>query len=226
MLLSWDRALGFDFRSYLGFVNAHPNILLLLAPSYGSITWQLIAMALILPLAGYYRRIGQAICAFTCALVVTIIISIFVPALGVYGTLGLTAADYPYFEPQGYYDALRDTPLLRAGTHRALDLWKLGGVLTFPSFHAAAAALYIWAFWPLRWLRSAAVIWNLAMIAATPFGGGHYLVDILAGILVAVLAIVAAHILSGFLPPAPPGTTEWSHEAAQRTSVVGSTLQK
>ncbi len=215
LLLSWDRALGFDFRAYLDFFNAHPLVLLALAPSYSSITWQLIAMTLILPLAGCYRRIGQAICAFMFALLATTIISIFVPAIGVYGTLGLTEADHPYFEPQGYYDTLRDAPLLRAGTLRALDLWKLGGVLTFPSFHAATAALYIWAFWPLVWLRPVVIAWNLAMIATTPLGGGHYLVDVLAGIVVTTLAIVATHVASALLPSVPPGFTDWDDTAKQ-----------
>jgi membrane-associated phospholipid phosphatase len=32
---------------------------------------------------------------------------------------------------------------------------------------------------------------NLALIAATPIDGGHYLTDVLGGILIAVLAIVA-----------------------------------
>jgi len=214
LLLSWDRALGFEFRTYLGFINAHPLILLIFGPTYSSITWQLVAMTLILPLAGCYRRIGQAICAFMFALLATTIVSIFVPAIGVYGTLGLTAADHPFFEPQGYYDTLRDAPLLRAGALRALDIWKLGGVLTFPSFHAATAVLYIWAFWPLVWLRPAAIVWNVAMIAATPLGGGHYLVDILAGIMVTLLAITAVQLLGSFLPLAPLGSTEWVHKEA------------
>jgi hypothetical protein len=200
LLLSWDRALGFDFRSYLAFVNSHPEVLRILSPSYSSIAWQLVAMALALPLAGCYRRTGHAICAFSLALVATICISVFVPAIGVYGQLGLKPSDFPYFEPQGYYDTLRDAPLLREGSLRALDLWRLGGVLTFPSFHAATATLYIWAFWPLTWLRPLVLPWNVAMIVATPLGGGHYLVDVLAGILVTIAAIVAAHIISGSLP--------------------------
>jgi len=216
-LLAWDRALGFDFRSYLDLINAYPRSLLILSPSYSSIAWQLIAMALVLPLAGCYRRIGQAISAFTFALLATTIVSIFVPAIGVYGALGISPVDHPFFEPQGYYDTLRDAPLLRAGTLRALDLWKLGGVLTFPSFHAATAALYIWAFWRLVWLRLVAILWNLAMIAATPLGGGHYLVDLLAGILVAILAIVAAKALGRLLPAAVPGSTEWVKTAVKAT---------
>ena len=39
---------------------------------------------------------------------------------------------------------------------------------------------------PIGWLRPVAIPLNLAMIAATPLGGGHYFVDIIAGIVVTV----------------------------------------
>jgi hypothetical protein len=41
---------------------------------------------------------------------------------------------------------------LRDGSLRTLDLMHLAGVVTFPSFHAAAV-LYAWAVWPMRLLR-------------------------------------------------------------------------
>ncbi len=65
----------------------------------------------------------------------------------------------------------------------------LVGVLTFPSFLAASGILYMWAFWPLRWVRALVIPWNVLMIVATPLGGGHYLADVLAGIAVALGAI-------------------------------------
>ena len=73
---------------------------------------------------------------------------------------------------------------------------ELGGIITFPSFHAAAAILALWAFWGIWWLRPFALITNVSMLLATPVIGGHYFVDILAGILVAVGAIFAAKTLA------------------------------
>lgn len=197
-LLAWDRALGLDFRSYLNLVKDRPRLIAVLVIAYRSIAWQ-IGIILILPLAGHYRRTGETICAFALALIATTCISAIIPAIGVYGTLGLQASDFPNFEPQGYYDTLRDAPLLRAGSLHALNLFRLVGVLTFPSFHAVSAVLYIWAFWPLRWLRPVLVPCNIAMIASTPVGGGHYFVDVVAGIVVAVAAILAARSISRFL---------------------------
>ena len=68
----------------------------------------------------------------------------------------------------------------------------LAGIVTFPSFHAASAALYAWALWPSRLLRPIVVLANGAMLAATPIVGGHYFIDVIAGVAIAALAIVAA----------------------------------
>lgn len=195
-LLAWDRALGFDFRRFLGFINDNPELIPVLARSYNSISIQMMLLALLLPLAGCYRRGAEAICAYGFTLFATTCISVFVPAIGVYGALGLGPADLPYFEPMGYYDTLRDAPLVRAGALLELRLTQLVGIVTFPSFHAAAAILYMWSFWPFRWLRPVCLPWNVLMIVATPLGGGHYLVDILAGISVATAAIMATRAIS------------------------------
>src|SRR5262249_14325691 len=90
-------------------------------------------------------------------------------------------------------------PLLRAGTLRTLDLEHFGGAVTFPSFHAAAAILYAWALWPLRWVRPFSLAVNGLMLVATPIGGGHYLVDVLAGVMVAAGSISAARFAARLL---------------------------
>ena len=92
---------------------------------------------------------------------------------------------------------------------------KLTGIVTFPSFHAATAALYLWAFWPVRWFRPVAVVANVGMLLATPLGGGHYFIDVFAGIAVAAAAIIAAQWIAGLLTrPAPqPVATSYRQEA-------------
>jgi hypothetical protein len=191
LLLAWDLALGLDFRDLLDVVNRHPKLISLLGPIYSSIGWQMMAIALVLPLLGRCRRAAEAMCAFILSLLATTCISALVPAIGVYDVLQLSPTDYPHFDPQGYAGTARDLPLLRSGTLRVLDLTRLVGVLTFPSFHAVSAILYMWAFWPITWLRPFAVLWNVAMIIATPLGGGHYFADVIGGVVVALIAIRA-----------------------------------
>ena len=90
-------------------------------------------------------------------------------------------------------------PLVRNGSLRELDMLQLGGIVTFPSFHAATAVLYLWALWDVRWIRPIAVLANVAMLLATPLVGGHYFVDVFAGIAVAAASITAARQIANWL---------------------------
>ena len=95
-------------------------------------------------------------------------------------------------DPRAYLAQQRDLGPVRDGVLRELDLLNLAGIVTFPSFHACSAVLYAWALWPVWWMRPVALLANGAMLASTPVDGGHYFIDLFAGIAVAVLAIVAA----------------------------------
>jgi hypothetical protein len=192
-LLAFDQVVGFDFKVFVGFVNDRNWMIAILAWGYRAISWQILTITVVLPITGHYLQGSKYVLVFLIALTATTLISIFVPAIGAYGIVGLAPSDYPNFEPQGYYDTLRDLPLIRNGALRDLDLWQLGGVVTFPSFHAAAAVIYIWAVWPLRLLRWMSLVINSTMLVATPIGGGHFLADVLAGVAVATLSIGAVN---------------------------------
>jgi len=70
-----------------------------------------------------------------------------------------------------------------------VEIHNLYGILTFPSFHAASAVMFAWAGWSLRIFRWPLIAINMAMLAATPFEGAQYFVDLIGGALVALAAI-------------------------------------
>jgi hypothetical protein len=207
-LLAVDRALGLDFRTYLNFINDRMWLIYILAAGYRAIAWPIWVIVIALPLAGYYQRTGEFICAFMLALVATTCISTLLPATGIYGTMGLVAADFPNIVPQSYYNGMHEIPALRDGSLRVLDLFYLDGVLTFPSFHAISAVLYAWALWPVRWLRPLNIFCNGAMMVATPVGGGHYFIDVIAGIAAAAAAIYAACLIGRTLATSGHSTAD------------------
>jgi hypothetical protein len=191
-LMVADRALGLDWAAYVAYVNDHPLLAAWLSYGYTMIRWPMFAIPVVLTAARRYGRLQEFTLAFALALIATTIISALVPAIGVYQQIGLDPAALASLKPQAYLDQVRDLAPVREGVLRHLDLFGLAGIVTFPSFHAASCLLYAWALWPVRWIRPIAVVANVAMFAATPIDGGHYFVDLMAGIAVAWLGIAAA----------------------------------
>ena len=132
--------------------------------------------------------------SFVFATLLTIAISAVLPAAGVWLHYGLSEADaravpvvstvWPVFTG------------LRDGSVRALVALGAEGVITFPSLHAALAVIMIAALWPVAVLRWPILALNVVMLVATPIDGAHYLIDILAGIGIAALSIVAARAVA------------------------------
>jgi len=91
-------------------------------------------------------------------------------------------------------------PALRAHQVKDIDMGALRGLVCAPSFHTVSAVLYIAAAWPLRPLRWMIVPLNIVMLLATPIEGTHYLIDMIAGLLVAITAScvvkLALHLLA------------------------------
>ena len=193
-----DRMLGLDWRAYFNFIYDRPALIPYMSLGYAMIVWPMFVIPIVLGMARQYRRLQQFTLACALTLIVTTVISTLLPAIGTYYEYGIMP-DLSKFNPGGYLVQLQDLPLVRDGSLRVLDITQLGGIITFPSFHAAAAVLFLWALWSVWWMRPLALIANAGMLLATPMAGGHYFVDVFAGIAVAVLAIAAAKRLGARL---------------------------
>ncbi len=88
-------------------------------------------------------------------------------------------------------DYVAQMAALRDGALRVIDLGDVQGLVVFPSFHAALAVICA-AVAQERWIVP---VWgfNLLIVAASPAIGGHYFVDILAGILLACITVGLVH---------------------------------
>ena len=64
----------------------------------------------------------------------------------------------------------------------------LVGLVSFPSFHTAAATLLAIAAWPDRRLRAVILPMDAAMLLSIPVEGTHYLIDMIGGAGVALIA--------------------------------------
>jgi membrane-associated phospholipid phosphatase len=200
-----DRAIGMDPEPIARFVDAHPLIAHVLHSGYGFIKWPLLGIPIVLTMTLRLVRLQLFIGALCFALAVTIAISAIVPAIGTFYGLHLAAADFSALDTKVYQAQLRDIVALRDGSLRHLELFQLAGIVSFPSFHAASAVLYMWALWPVRGIGYLSAAINLLMIAATPVIGAHYMIDVIGGIALAVGSITLAKRYLAFMLAEPAG---------------------
>jgi PAP2 superfamily len=196
-----DRALGFDWKALLAVMERWPEFHSFMRVIYLSSMAQMTVIVLLLAFTGRLAWLRVYMLAFVFAALITIAISALLPAEGVWLHDGLRAAN-PTMIPISH----TSWPVflgLRDGTFRAVMAIGSEGVITFPSLHAALAVILIAAFWPVPVVRWISAVINSLMVAATPIDGSHYLVDVLAGIAIAVLCLAAARVLVARLTVKP-----------------------
>ena len=200
-LAAADRALGIDWSRWLFALDRQPALVVLLGVAYHSLPLQMVAAILLLT---HHRRLGTMQVLVTAAIAsgfVTILVAAVLPARG------------NLFDPRQFAHlwpsiAWRERDLiegLRNGSYRRLDLTMLMGIVSFPSFHATLAALFIWAGRGLGIAGRGLGLLAGLTIAATPAFGGHYAVDVLAGLALAPPAVALAVWLARL--DAPPRST-------------------
>lgn len=196
-LSRWDRSLGVNWTAMMGWIDQHPLLAEALNKAYRSFALQLLIFPLLLALAGKHVRAYQMVAAYGLLCFLSSAVSISFPALGTYSHYQFDArslehidATYGYFFLEQFH-AVRNDPGF---------VWRLKesmGILTFPSVHAAVAVLCAWALWPLIWLRYPALLLNLVMGFSAVPPANHYVVDVIAGVVVALAAIGAVTYVTG-----------------------------
>jgi membrane-associated phospholipid phosphatase len=199
-LLAIDRAMGMDPQTIARYVNDHDWLGGLLVRSYTLIKITLLAIPIALAFTARYVRLQVFVLAFSLTLIMTLAISTFTPAVGTYYGLQIDPAQFTSLDAAMYRAQLRDILALRDGSLRHLELFKITGIVSFPSFHAASAVLYLWALWPVRYVGGAAVVLNILMMASTPVIGAHYMIDVFGGVALAVVGIWLAKYLMVLSP--------------------------
>ena len=180
-LASMDAAMGFDWLAALAWFNQWPPLVELLGLAYHGTIVPLIYLLVFLNVVGRHDRLVEFAWMFLGTCVLANILSGLWPAHGA----------YVHFRPD---DALRSAissdagvwhlvhfEQLRAGTFHNFKLAETQGLVTFPSFHTAAALVIPIALRGYGVLTAMAWAMAATVLASTVPIGGHYLVDVVAG---------------------------------------------
>jgi hypothetical protein len=167
-LTAADRALGFDWPAWVAWVRAHPirsSVLHAVYPWHIAAGWVTVG-ALAVRGPGLAERFLRA---FLLAFGVAALCLVLWPAL----------TNTPHAASNVVRLALRD------GTFTRFDYDAVQGLIAFPSMHVATAVLVARAWWTSPRLRWPTAIFAALVMLGAPSEGGHYLVDVIAGGVVA-----------------------------------------
>jgi membrane-associated phospholipid phosphatase len=204
-IIAADGYLHFNWLTAARAVDNAPFLLTLLNAAYATFTGQLIVTAVLLLAAGRVEDLDRYLITFVCASLLAEGASLLTPTLGPASTVA-SGAMFDHLSAIGRTTA-NIVVALRSRTLTVIDARALDGIISFPSLHAAVALLIPY---HLRWskpLCSIAVGINALMFLAAIPCGNHYLLDVLAGLLVAMLAIPAGASLYARLANLAPFQT-------------------
>ncbi len=174
MLERWDRQLfGLNRTEMALWVMQRDLLFSGVQLVYHSLIVQPSILLAVLFATGMEGRGWRLLFAWGLTLVLSIIVFALMPALG---------------SPPIFLDYLDTLNGARDGTLRVVGREMLTGIITFPSFHAAAAVLLGWGFLRMRIIGPAMVALNALMFLSAAIAS-HYLVDLIGGGVIALFAI-------------------------------------
>jgi len=196
-LFAIDKFLGFNWLAYILWVNQYTEINTILKTAYHSV-FQIAFIFVILSFTRNYTRLYSFMLCLILSVIIVITISAIFPSTGYYNFLHINMADYPHLYGTPGYVHVQDLYRMRSHEVSELNLSDLKGIISFPSFHAAMAVIMAWAFWGRLWIAAPFLLLNAAMLAAVPVAGGHYLIDVIAGVFIATVVIFFVKYIAGY----------------------------
>lgn len=179
-----DRLMGFDTAAIVRAIAVKPLLAAILNAAYSSIFPIIFVTAVVLSVLGHRQRLWELTVGFGAGILACAIASVLFPAIGTfqfYGLEGLSGNGLPV--GAGVYH-LHAVAAYRDGIEPLLDVRKLEGVVTFPSFHMMMAIIVGHAFRStgiFGWIMS---FWCVLVAISTIPMGGHYIVDLVGGTIV------------------------------------------
>jgi membrane-associated phospholipid phosphatase len=190
-----DAAIGFDWFAMVRFLQTHDTVLSTAEYFYHALSWQPGLVVLLLVVTGQRDRCWTFVTAWGVAFIITLAIWALAPAMSAFPHYGVPRSALPHMVSQLPWEVPDVIGPIRAGTLRSIDLKTFIGLVSFPSFHAAGATMLGWAMLRTRVLRLPFALLNVGVTVSALVGGGHYLVDLIAGCGVACLSIGLAEAL-------------------------------
>jgi membrane-associated phospholipid phosphatase len=189
LLASWDEALGFSWLDYAKLIAGQHIAVELMKYAYAFFYFAIIAVALEATLAGRFFRCQELLALTLMTAVTSSLIACLFPARGTMDRFADNAFRLQFSPDAGIF-FIQQLLSARGADPVTLMPSSLAGLSTFPSFHTAAGILIIYACRGNSIRLAVGTAYSIVMIASTPVFGGHYFVDLIAGIALAIAMIM------------------------------------
>ncbi|ALA25288.1 phosphatidic acid phosphatase [Piscirickettsia salmonis] len=176
-----DLALGFDLGLWMQWLHQHPYIQQSLLYIYDSLEYQAFVLPIIACFLVDQQDIELFLAKFAFLNLIGCLIYYFLPTAS-----PASVVASPYFT-QGQLDIVLQFKQLHEGIQPSV----IGaGLISFPSFHVIWSALFTCLFKKQRYLFWPLLTLNVILWFSTVLLGWHYILDVLAGLILVLLAII------------------------------------
>jgi membrane-associated phospholipid phosphatase len=186
-LIAFDKLMFFDWRDYMAFVSQYPKLQDILNTGYNSMIVSIMVIIFALVVSKNSVHLQRFTIAYFMTLFATLVLACIFPALAGYIHYDIDPTVWN-INPSAARIHEADMLNLRAGELQDAPI-NIKGLVTFPSFHTSTGLLLIWGFYPILYLRYILTALYITLIVSTPFSGGHYLADVVGGLVIAMFAI-------------------------------------
>jgi membrane-associated phospholipid phosphatase len=194
-LASLDAALGFQWPLFLGAANANPWFSRTLVVAYHSVGPQIPLVFIILAAVRHEARLREFVALIAITSLLTGIGMALVPAAGAYAYFKPPPEAFSNFTNHAGMWHYTELVQLRSGEPFVYLADRTKGLVTFPSFHTVLAIVVTYAFRDYRWVFPPLAALNTLMIVATVPEGGHHVIDVIAGIAIALVSVAFMRVL-------------------------------
>ncbi len=188
VLAGLDGMLGFDWEAWFRWSRSAGALTIVLQAAYFSLPFQVVGSILLFSLGCVRHRNSEFLSLCAVSLLLTCIVWALVPAVG----------PRAFFNPgaAGASDIAQalEIQALRSGERSVFVSSELLGIVSLPSYHTVLALLCIFVHRRLPWSFPVVLLLNSVMLVSIPSEGPHYLVDMIAGSAVALIAITIVRL--------------------------------
>ena len=190
----WDIVLGIHTEKIFFVFSQWDMVNRILAFVYQKTVPAIFFSVAVISLTGDSRSLYQMVFVFSCSAMICSISNLFFPALGTVIYHHLSHNIMKHFPDGSGTYFLNSINIYHSRLRNTVSISDLNGVVEFPSFHAVMALIEFWFLRKITVLNFFSSLFSGMVIFSCIVIGGHYVVDIVGGLVVFLIVLFVANI--------------------------------